>query len=158
MQIPEQGEDTFTIVDRPKLSLRLVSLAVWSVSAFLFYKAMVEPPRSHAVLWGVFGIFALCSILLLREFFFRPVRVTMICPERREIVLEESAPLRKRRVVTAIPAGDDFQIFRCDSDNDIAYGVRIRSKDKGWLTIAEYVPKQKAEEMARHANAKLRGR
>jgi hypothetical protein len=65
------------------------------------------------------------------------------------MVLEESAPLRKRRVVTAIPAGNDFQIFRCESDNDFTYGVRIQSKDRCWLTIAEYVPKQKAEEMVR---------
>jgi hypothetical protein len=40
-------------------------------------------------------MFALCSILVIREFFYRPVRLTTVCPERRQIVLEESTPLRK---------------------------------------------------------------
>jgi hypothetical protein len=112
MQILGHSDDeVFTIVDRPKLSLRLVSLAVWSVSVFLFCKALVERTPSHAVLWGVLGMFALCSILLLRGFFFRPVRVRTIYRNARK-VLEQSASWRTIKLpvtlMSNVLSGDSF--------------------------------------------------
>jgi hypothetical protein len=58
---PEIENTAYTFVDRPKASLRVASLLVWSVSGFLLYKAVVEPPAETWALWGGLAIFAVCS-------------------------------------------------------------------------------------------------
>jgi hypothetical protein len=73
------------------------------------------------------------------------------------VVVEETAPWRKREIVVSIPAGTRFEIFECDSDNSVAHGVRIKSIDKGWFTVAEYVSREDAECLASDANSKLLG-
>jgi hypothetical protein len=151
------GGDLPSLVDRPKTSVRVVTVAVWTVSAFLLYKAVVEPPAQSLVWWVVFGMFLLCTVLTIREFLFRPVRVTTIRPRSREVVLEESAPLRKRRSVKCLPLGSKFEISLCDSDNTLAYEVRIRTADNRWLTVADFLSKHEAEDMADRANAELNG-
>jgi hypothetical protein len=149
--------DLPSLVDRPKTSVRVVTVGVWMVSAFLLYKAMVEPPAQRVVWWLVVGMFILCTVLTIREFLFRPVRVTTIRPRSRELVLEEAAPLRKRRSVKSLPFGSKFEIALCDSDNTLAYEVRIRTADNKWLTVADFLSKHEAEEMAESANAQLNG-
>jgi hypothetical protein len=122
------GSDLPSLVDRPKTSVRVVTVGVWTGSAFLLYKAMVEPAQ-RVFWWTVVGMFMLCTVLTIREFLFRPVRVTTIRPTSREVVLEEAAPLRKRRSVKSLPFGSKFEISLCDSDNTLAYEVRIRTAD-----------------------------
>jgi hypothetical protein len=151
---PGGDEAPFTFVDRPKASLRVVTVAVWLVSCFLLYKAVVEPPPEPWILWALLAFFALCGYGVIREFMLRPMRVTTVL--RRRVVLEETAPWRKSRLVASIPPGAYFEIFSCDSDSDMS-GVRIQSKDNGWLTIAEFVSKEDAELLARDANARLLG-
>jgi hypothetical protein len=151
------GSDLPSLVDRPKTSVRVVTVGVWTVSAFLLYKAMVESPVQSVFWWTVVGMFILCTVLTLREFLFRPVRVTTIRPTSREVVLEEAAPLRKRRSVKSLPLGSKFEISLCDSDNTLAYEVRIRTADNKWLTVADFLSKLEAEEMADRANAELNG-
>jgi hypothetical protein len=146
-----------SFVDRPKTSVRIVTVAVGTVSAFLLYQAVVEPPAQRIIWWVVFGTFILCTLLAIREFLFRPVRVTTIKPTRREVVLDESAPLRRRRSITSLPHGSRFEITLCDSDNRLAYEVRIRAADNKWITIADFLSKEEAEVMADRANADLNG-
>lgn len=148
-------EPTFTFVDPPKTGLRVASLIVWCGSAFLLYKAGVGAPSEGRVLWGALGIFAVCCYSVVHEFMLRPMRVTTIFPSRRQVVVEETAPWRKRQKVTAIHPGARFEVFRCDSDNAEGYGVRIRSQHNGWLTIAEYVSEENAERLARDANSRV---
>jgi hypothetical protein len=102
-------------------------------------------------------MFILCTVLTVRELSFRPVRVTTIRSRSREVVLEEAAPLRKRRSVKSLPFGAKFEISLGDSDNSLAYEVRIRTADNKWLTIAEYLSKEEAEIIADRANAELNG-
>ena len=149
----EYAPDTF--VDRPKTILRVVSLLVWAVSAFLVYKVFVEPPLQTRVVWGVLAIFALCCYSVINEFMLRPTRITTIRPLERRVVVQETARWRKKEVVVAIPPGTRFEVFPCDSDNTVAYGVRIKPAGKGWLTVAEYISKESAERVAREANSKL---
>jgi hypothetical protein len=151
------GGDFPTIVDRPKTSVRIATFAVWTVSCFLLYKAVLEPPAQSVVWWIVVGMFTLCSFLTIREFLLRPVRITTIRPRSRELVLEETALLRKRRSVTTLPFGSKFEISLCDSDNTQAYEVRVRTADKKWLTVADFLSKHHAEEIADRANAELSG-
>ena len=146
-----------SFVDRPKTNIRVVTVGVWAVSTFLVYKAIVEPPAQRVIWWIAVGMFILCTVLTIREFLFRPVRVTTIRARDREIVLEEHALLRKRRWVSSVPLGSKFEISLCDSDNALAYEVRIRTADNKWLTIAEYLSKHEAEEMADRANAAMSG-
>jgi hypothetical protein len=151
------GGDLPSLMDRPKTSVRVVTVAVWAVSAFLLYKAVVEPPAQSVVGWIVVGMFLLYTVLTIREFLLRPVRVTTIRPRSREVVLEEAAPLRKRRSVKSLPFGSKFEISLCDSDNTLAYEVRIRTADNRWLTVADFLSKHEAEDMANRANAELNG-
>jgi hypothetical protein len=150
------GVDLTSLVDRPKARVRVVTVGVWAVSAFLLYKAVVEPP-AQSVVWTVVGMFLLCTVLTIREFLFRPIRVTTIRPRSREVVLEEAAPLRRRRSVKSLPFGTKFEITLCDSDNSLAYEVRIRTADNKWLTVADYLSKEEAKIMADRANAELNG-
>lgn len=145
------------LVDKPKTSVRVVTVAVWAVSAFLLYKAVVEPPAQSVFWWAVVGMFTLCTVLAIRELLFRPVRVTTIRPRSREVVLEEAAPLRKRRSIDSIPFGAKFEIALCDSDNTLAYEVRIRTANNRWLTVADFLSREKAEDMADRANDELDG-
>jgi hypothetical protein len=85
----------------------------------------------------------------------RPTRVTTIRPLQRQVVVQETAPWRKNELVASIPPGARFEIFQCDGDNSLAHGVRIKSTDKGWLTVAEYVSKEDAEAIASAANSRL---
>jgi hypothetical protein len=155
-------ELTFTLVDPRKAGLRIASLIVWCGSVFLLYKAAVEAPSEGWVLWGTLGIFAVCCYSVVHEFMLRPMRVTTVFPWRRQIVVQETAPWRKRQKVTSIPPAARFEVFRCDSDNAEGYGVRVRSQDNGWLTIAEYVSEKgrKASPVTRirdSCSAKSRG-
>jgi len=151
------GDDTlFTFVDRPKASLRIVTLAVWAVASFLLYKALIERPPQPWVLRLALAFFVLCCCLVLREFMLRPVRVTTVCPLRRQVVIRETAPWHKRQRATTIPPGARFEIFQCDSDDVAYFGVRIRSQDKSWLTVAEFLSKENAEDLADEANDRLR--
>ena len=157
----EIGDMPYVMVDRPKTSLRVASLLVWSACGFLFYKSVVDPPPESWALWGRLGmlaIFAMCCYAVIREFMLRPTRVTTISAlQQRQVVVQEIAPWRKRDIVASIPPGARFETFPCESDNDAVHGVRIKSVDKGWLTVAEYVPKQTAERLAREANSRLVG-
>jgi hypothetical protein len=67
MQIAGSGSDyaPLTFVDRPKASLRVVTLAVWGVGAFLLYKAIIERPHEHWVLPPRSCIF--CCVQLRRD-------------------------------------------------------------------------------------------
>ncbi len=150
-------EGAYTFVDRPKTSLKVVTLLVWTVSRYLIYKAVVQPPPQPWAVPGILLIFALCSYSVLHEFMLRPMRVTTIRPLERQIVVQETARWRKTERVISIPRGDRFEIFQCDSDNAVAHGVRIRSTDRKWLTVAEYLSKDAAEGLARDANSRLGG-
>lgn len=151
-------EDTpYRFVDRPKARLRVVSLLVWGVSAFLLYMAVIDPPGQSWVVFGAFAIFGLCCYSVIHEFLLRPARVTTVRPLQRQVVVEETARWRKNELTVSLPPGTRFETFLCDSDNDIAYGVRIKSVDKRWITVAEYVSKDAAERLAREANARLCG-
>jgi hypothetical protein len=145
----------YTFVDRPKTSLRIVSVLVWSVSAFLLYKAIVESAPNPWILWGALAIFAVCCYSLVHEFMLRPTRVTTIHPLERQVVVQETAAWRKKKLGASISPGIRFEVFQCESDNSLAHGVRIKSPDNGWLTIAEYVSAENAERLARQANFRL---
>jgi hypothetical protein len=106
---------------------------------------------------GILAIFAFCCYSVIHELMLRPTRVTTIRAAQRQVVVEETAPWRKREIVVAIPPGTRFEIFECDSDNSVAHGVRIKSMDKRWFTVAEYVSKENAECLASDANSKLPG-
>jgi hypothetical protein len=151
-----QIDDTpCTFIDAPKTSLRVASLLVWSVCAFLLYKAVVEPPSESWIVWGLFAMFAVCCYSVIHEFMLRPMRVTTVRPLQRQIVIQETARWRRKELVASIPPGSRFEIFQCDSDNNQAYGVRIKSTDKGWVTVAEYVSKERSERLASDANSCL---
>jgi hypothetical protein len=94
-----------TFVNRPKSTLRVVTLAVWGVAGFLLYKAVMEPSSEPWVLRAIVGFFVLCCYLVIREFKLRPTRITTVCPLRRQIQVQETAPWRKRRVVASVPLG-----------------------------------------------------
>ena len=153
-----QTEDAppYSLVDGPKASLRIASLLVWSVSAFLLYKAVVEPPTESWVLWGVLAIFAVCCYSVINEFMLRPTRVTTIRPLQRQLVVQETARWHKRELVVSIPTSARFEVVHRDRDMNL-YEVRIKSTDKGWVTVAEYVSKENGERMARDANSRLLG-
>src|SRR5258708_25344406 len=102
---PEAGNKPYTFVDRPKISLRIVSLLVWGVSGFLLYKAVVEPPAELWARWGILAIFALCCYSVIHEFMLRPARVTTIRAAQRQVVIQETAPWRKREIVASLPPG-----------------------------------------------------
>jgi hypothetical protein len=153
MQAPEL---TFTVMDPPKTGLRVAWILVWCVSAFLLYKAVVEAPPEGWVLWGALGFFAIGCYSVVREFMLRPMRTTTtVFPARREIVVEETAPWRKRRTVTSIPASARFEVFRCDGDSTEGFGVRIRAQDINWLTLAGHVTEERAESVAHDVNSRL---
>jgi hypothetical protein len=165
---PDVDDSISTFVDRPKRALRVVTMAIWGVACFLLYEAVVTKPDELWVLprdgrifrlWvlpGTAGFFAWCCCLVVREFKLRPTRVTTVCRLRREVVVQETAPWRKRRVVASVSPGSRFEIFRCDGSDVMYFGVRIRSQEDSWVTIADYLLKNQAEDLARAANAKLR--
>jgi hypothetical protein len=86
----------------------------------------------------------------------RPTRVTTIRPLERQVIVQETAQWRKKRLVASISPDVRFEVFQCESDNSLAHGVRIKSQDKGWITVAEYVSTENAERLAREANFRLR--
>jgi hypothetical protein len=144
---------SFKYVDKPKTNMRIVTLLVWGVSCFLGFKAVTEPPSDRWVLPLVLGFFVLCSSLLVGEFMLRPTRTTCYDPVQRKLVIQETARWRKKEQVASISPSERFQVFHCDSDPSVlVYGVRIRSTDNDWLTIADYLPKERAEDLARQAN------
>ncbi len=157
MQMAGTGGDgaVLSFVDRPKVSLRAVTLAVWGVGGFLLYKAVVERPPGPWILTAALAFFAVCSYAVIWEFMCRPVRVTTIRASRREVVVQETAPWRRKEIVSSIPPGGRFETFPCDSDNVMYFGVRIRSQGGKWVTIADYLSKGAAEYLAREANGKL---
>jgi hypothetical protein len=75
-------------------------------------------------------------------------------PLQRQLVVQETARWRKKELVASIPRSARFEMVRCDSDMNL-YEVRIKSTDKGWVMVAEYVSKENAERMARDANSRL---
>ena len=143
----------FPLVDGPKTSFRIASLLVWSASAFLVYKAVVRW-QTGWILWLVIAFFGICCYGVVNEFMLRPTRVTTIRPLQRQLVVQETARWRKKELVASIPRSARFEVVRCDSDMNL-YEVRIKSTDKGWVTVAEYVSKENAERMARDANCRL---
>ena len=144
---------SFRYVDKPKTNMRIVTLLVWGVSCFLGFKAITEPPSDGWVLPLVLGFFVLCSSLLVREFMLRPTRTTFYDPAQRKLVIQGAARWRKKERVASISPSERFQVFHCDSDPSVlVYGVRIRSTDNDWLTIADYLPRERADELARQAN------
>jgi hypothetical protein len=154
---PEIEKTPYTFTDERKINLRVVSVLVWSVSAFLLYKGVVETPIDVRVWWITIAIFVLCSGSVVYEFMYRPRRVTTIRLQERQVVIQETAPWRSKSLVASIPPGMHFEVFQCDSDNTVAHGVRIRSSEKRWITVAEYVSREKAELLAREANLRLMG-
>ena len=145
----------FTFVDRPKTYLKIVTLMIWGVACFLLYKALGEPVLS----WPLpitSAFFVLCSCLVLREFLFRPTRVTTLNPDHSEIVIQETAPLRRRRVAASLSKASRFEVRQCDSENTASFEVRIQSNDRGWVIVAEYLSKNAAEHLADDANRILR--
>jgi hypothetical protein len=120
-----QAEDaTYSLVNRPKASLRIASLLVWSVSAFLLYKAVAEPPAESWVLWGVLAIFAVCCYGVINEFMLRPTRVTTIRPLERQLVVQGTARWHKKELIVSIPPGARFEVSHRDRDMNL-YEVQI---------------------------------
>ena len=152
-----QTEDTpYSFVDRPRTSFRVVSVLVWTASAFLLYKAVMEPPTESWAFWGALAIFAVCCYSVINEFMLRPTRVTTIRPVERQLVVQETALWRKKELIASIPRGACFEIALRDGDMNL-YEVRIKSTNKGWVTVAEYVSKEDAARIARDANSRLFG-
>jgi hypothetical protein len=149
------GPETFILVDRPKGAMKVVSVLVWMVASFLMYKVFAEPPESRWVVFGVVTIFCACSYAVLREFLLRPTRRTAIHARERRIVIQETAWRLNREVVGSIGPDTRFEIFECDTDNNVAYGVRVKSAREGWITVADFVKKSHAERLARDANRAL---
>ena len=157
MQTPAPDSvSAITFLDRPKTSLRIVTLAIWGVGAFLLYKATVTGPADPWVLWCALAFFIIVSCAVVREFAFRPTRVTRLYPLQRKIEILESAAWRNRRVLASIPRGARFEVFQCDSDDVGYFGVRIRSENGERVTVADYLLKRRAESLAYEANASLR--
>jgi len=146
----------YSLVHAPRSSLRIAALLVWSVSAFLLFKAVVEPTAPSWAFWGALAIFAVCCCSVINEFMLRPTRTTTIRPVERQLFVQETAAWRKKELVVSISPGARFEIVFCDRDMNL-YEVRIKSANKGWITVAEYVSKQDAERIARDANSKLLG-
>jgi hypothetical protein len=145
----------FKFVDRPKVSLKVVSLLFAAVAGFMFWKAVGAGTPTWA-LWGAAGFLALGGLLSVREFLYRPVRVTTIDPVKSELVVEETAPLRRRRIVAEIPTGARFETYECDSDNTPVFGVRVKAVHGRWVVVGDYLSRQKAEALAAEANRALR--
>lgn len=144
---------TFTYVDKPKAHMRITTLLVWGASCVLLYKAFTVPPDNPWIFWLVVGFFGLCSSLLVREFMLSPTRTTSYDLAQRKLVIQETSPWRKKERIASISRGERFQVFHCDSDPSVlVYGVRIRSIDNEWITIADYLPKDRADDLARQAN------
>ena len=146
----------YSLVHAPRSSLRIASLLVWSVSAFLLYKAVAEPSAPSWALWGALAIFVLCCYSVINEFMLRPTRATTILPLERRLLVRETAAWRKKERALSIPPGARFEIAFCDRDANL-YEVRIKSTDKDWVIVAEYVAKEDAERIARDANYALLG-
>lgn len=148
---PETGTGPYTFVDRPKTSLKVVSVVVWIVTAFLMYKALVEPPEERWAVFMMFAVFCACSYAVMHEFLLRPTRQTTIHPLQRRVVVQETSWGRNRELVRSIAPDTRFEIFECDSDNSAAYGVRVKAMENGWLTVAEFLSKTHAERLMREA-------
>jgi hypothetical protein len=71
-------------------------------------------------------------------------------------MVQETARWRKKELVASIPPGARFEVVQGDRDTNL-YEVRIKSTDKGWVTVAEYVSKENAERIACDANSRLLG-
>ena len=150
---PENASNSF--VHSPRASLRIASALVWSVAAFLLYKAL-DPSAPPWALWGTSAIFALTCYSVLNEFMLRPTRVTTIRPEEREILIQETARWHNKEFVVPITPGARFEVAFCDRDSDL-YEVRIKAAGRNPVVVAEYVSKQEAERIARDANSRLAG-
>lgn len=131
-----------------------VSLVFTGVAGFMFWKAVGAVAPSWA-LWGSAGFLALGCLLSAHEFLYRPMRVTTIDPERPELVVEETAPLRRRRIVAQIPTGARFETYECDSDNTLLFGVRVKAEHGRWVVVGDYLSKRKAEALVAKANHAL---
>ena len=150
-------EDTsHSLTHSPRRSLRLTSVLVWSVAAFLLYKAVRDPAAPSWASWGAFAMFALCCYSVINEFMLRPTRTTTIQPRERQLLVQEIAAWRKKEKIISIAPGAVFEIAFCDRDANL-YEVRIKSAGKRWVLVADYVSKEDAERIARDANSKLRG-
>ena len=103
------------------------------------------------------AFFVLCSCLVIREFMLRPTRATSYDPLKRKMVIQETAVWRNKQQVALINRGSRFEVFHCDSDPTVlVYGVRIRSTDNEWVTIADFLPKDRAEDLARDRRSGIR--
>jgi len=148
-------EEPLKFVDRPKLGNRIATLLVFAASVYMLSRVMVMPLAQPWAKWGVGVLFLFCFSALVREFLFRPVRVTTIDGKRRLVTIEETAPLREKRLMVPITSDLRFVASQSDSENRVSYEVRYRTKEYGMLRLVEYVSKEEAESVARRANAAL---
>jgi hypothetical protein len=143
-------------VDKPKVSQKVGSLLFTAVTGFMFSMAVVSGPSAGVFFWGPTGLFALGCLLTTREFLYRPVRITTIDPAKSELVVEETAPLRRRRIVAQIPRGACFETYACDADGTPYFGVRVKAEHGGWIVVGDYLLRHKAEALAVEATHALR--
>jgi len=153
MQWKAQNE----IVDRPKMHLKLGSLLVLGGTGFLLYKSIMVPSLSGWQEAGPCAIFALSCYAVVREFRLRPTRRTTIDADRHQVIVRESAAWRERELAGTVASGDRFEVYTCDHETG-SRGVRIKTAERKWLVIAEYLRKEDAEWLMRKANVKLTGR
>jgi len=148
--------EPLTFVDRPRVSHRIVTLAIFGVSVFALSKVIANPPSEPWGIWAASGICLLCVAALANQFLFRPVRVTTIDPKKGLIVIEEKAPLRERCLAVPITFRTHFDVSQDDGENNLSFRVRLRSEEHRPLPVMEFLSKTHAEEIARQANAGLR--
>ena len=141
-------------VDRPRAGRKIATVILLGVAACLLSWVLAHPPLQPRGNWVAGGIFLFGLVAMAREFLFRPLRVTTIHPDRLVIVIEETSPLRERRIVAAITTTTRFEISSRDGDN-LSYEVRLLTKEHGWLRVMAYVSTNEAEDIARRANAGL---
>jgi hypothetical protein len=120
-------------------------------------RVLLMPLAQPWARWGVCAMFAICFAALVREFLFRPVKVTTIDVRSRLVTIEETAPLREKRRMVPITSDLRFVASGSGSENRVSYEVRYRTKEYGMLRLVEYVSKEEAESIARRANAALTG-
>lgn len=151
-----EADGVYTVVDRRRPAVKAMTALVWFGASYMLYRVKLQPPADQPfAVPGTIVFFAVCSFLLVYELMLHPIRVTTIRPLQREVVIRETARWRKRERVMPIGPGIYFEMHRWDSEASSSYGVRFRSPNKKWLTIAEHLSKDEAERIAREANARL---
>ena len=146
-------ENLYRLAERPKSYLRVLSLLVWSASVLLLYMLIIHPSAQSWPVWAAFAMFVLFSVI--GEFLLRPARIPSARPLRRQVVVQQMARWRNNEMGVSLPPGTRFEIFVCHGGHGGGYGVRIKSADQRWITVAEYVSKEAAERLAGEANSRL---